>query len=152
MLLEEITEDTDDEGIWCYFDQDGKLVKDQIDRKIDGFYYTFKDGQMQTGWVKVSDTAGGSSDGEEGGSSASNPLADYRYYDKELGGKRASGWYVIEGVEGITRRARNTTSTLRTENPTTLRPKVWNSSISIPSAMPLMEKRRDADGTSETHN
>ena len=56
---------------------------------------------MQTGWVKVSDTAGGSSDGEEGGSSASNPLADYRYYDKELGGKRASGWYVIEGVEGI---------------------------------------------------
>lgn len=101
VLLEEITEDTDDEEIWCYFDQDGKLVKDQIDRKIDGFYYTFKDGQMQTGWVKVSDTAGGSSDGEEGGSSASNPLADYRYYDKELGGKRASGWYVIEGVEGI---------------------------------------------------
>lgn len=47
VLLEEITEDTDDEGIWCYFDQDGKLVKDQIDRKIDGFYYTFKDGQMR---------------------------------------------------------------------------------------------------------
>lgn len=53
ILLEDITEDTDDEGIWCYFDEDGKLVVNQIDRKIDGAFYTFENGQMQTGWVKT---------------------------------------------------------------------------------------------------
>ena len=27
--------------------------------------------------------------------------ASYQYYDEEQGGKRASGWYQIEGIEGI---------------------------------------------------
>ena len=45
ILLEDITEDTDDEGIWCYFDEDGKLVVNQIDRKIDGAFTPSKTGQ-----------------------------------------------------------------------------------------------------------
>ena len=154
VLLEEITEDTDDEGIWCYFDQDGKLVKDQIDRKIDGFYYTFKDGQMQTGWVNM-----------KGENSRPESINDYKYFAALLTVRKAAVllrilWLTIDTTirswaesvppDGMlsrvwkesARRARNTTSTLRTENPTTLRPKVWNSSISIPSAMPLMKKER----------
>ena len=91
ILLEDITEDTDDEGIWCYFDEDGKLVVNQIDRKIDGAFYTFENGQMQTGWVKTEKTAEGEADSP----------ASYQYYDEEQGGKRASGWYQIEGIEGI---------------------------------------------------
>lgn len=38
---------TDDEGIWCYFDENGKMIMDQMDRKINGNYYTFIDGKMQ---------------------------------------------------------------------------------------------------------
>ena len=76
---------------WHYFDEDGKLVVNQIDRKIDGAFYTFENGQMQTGWVKTEKTAEGEADSP----------ASYQYYDEEQGGKRASGWYQIEGIEGI---------------------------------------------------
>ena len=50
-----MTNDTDDEGIWCYFDENGKMIMDQMDRKINGNYYTFIDGKMQTGWVNVAE-------------------------------------------------------------------------------------------------
>lgn len=93
--LQDITEDTDHEDIWCYFDEDGKLVENQIDRKIGGAYYTFMDGHMQTGWVKVKESS------TEEGESETVSLSDYQYYDGESGGKRASGWYNIEGVKGI---------------------------------------------------
>ena len=51
ILLETITKDTDDEDIWCYFDTEGRMIVNQMDRKIDNGYYTFIDGKMQTGWV-----------------------------------------------------------------------------------------------------
>lgn len=103
ILLEDITEDTDDEGIWCYFDEDGRLVENQTDRKIDGSYYTFANGQMQTGWVNVGNGSetGAASDGTDSADSKAISLADYKYYDEEQGGKRASGWRLIEGVEGL---------------------------------------------------
>ena len=53
ILLETITKDTDDEDIWCYFDTEGRMVVNQMDRKIDNGYYTFIDGQMQTGWINI---------------------------------------------------------------------------------------------------
>ena len=37
---------------WYYFNSDGKMVTTQYDKKIDGSYYTFIDGKMQTGWLK----------------------------------------------------------------------------------------------------
>lgn len=55
ILLETITKDTDDEDIWCYFDTEGRLIVNQMDRKIDNGYYTFIDGQMQTGWINVAE-------------------------------------------------------------------------------------------------
>ena len=55
ILLETITKDTDDEDIWCYFDTEGRMIVSQMDRKIDNGYYTFIDGQMQTGWINVAE-------------------------------------------------------------------------------------------------
>ena len=55
ILLETITKDTDDEDIWCYFDTEGRMIVNQMDRKIDNAYYTFIDGQMQTGWINVAE-------------------------------------------------------------------------------------------------
>ena len=38
---------------WYYFNSDGKMVTTQYDKKIDGSYYTFIDGKMQTLRVRV---------------------------------------------------------------------------------------------------
>lgn len=103
VLLEEMTHDTDDEGIWCYFDENGKMVTDQMDRKINGSYYTFIDGKMQTGWVNVTE-AGFISPATAATESEAAPalsLKDFRYYDEASDGKRANGWYTIEGAPGI---------------------------------------------------
>lgn len=102
ILLEDMTHDTDDEDIWCYFDDNGKMVMNQMDRKIGGDYYTFIDGKMQTGWVNVAEAGFITSASAATASEASAPsLNDFRYYDGENGGRRASGWYTIEGVPGI---------------------------------------------------
>lgn len=102
VLLEEITQDTDDEEIWSYFDEDGKMVVNQMDRRIDNKYYTFIDGKMQTGWVNVAEAgfiapAKPAAEGE----TQTVSLNDFRYYDKENGGSRASGWLTIEGAPGF---------------------------------------------------
>lgn len=99
ILLETMTNDTDDEDIWCYFDENGKMVMDQLDRKINNQYYTFLDGKMQTGWINLIDAGFKAPAATD--SNASVSLSDFRYYDKEEGGKRASGWYTIEGAPGI---------------------------------------------------
>ena len=124
ILLETITKDTDDEDIWCYFDTEGRMVVNQMDRKIDNAYYTFIDGQMQTGWINVADAgfvsssilsneaaaedssanvASDASDSSANSSASASSirLSDFRYYDPENGGRRASGWYTIEGAPGI---------------------------------------------------
>ncbi len=115
--LSEDNEQPDDELIWRYFDSNGKMVENQIDKKISGDYYTFTDGKMQTGWYKLpkevsgedatasnadnagtdaaADAAGADTAAEETPVSA----AGYQYYDED--GKRASGWRTIEGISGL---------------------------------------------------
>ena len=103
ILLEDMTHDTDDEDIWCYFDDNGKLVVNQMDRRIGSDYYTFIDGKMQTGWVNVAGAGftTSASTPASGSEAAKTSLKDFRYYDEENGGRRASGWYTIEGVPGL---------------------------------------------------
>lgn len=87
---------------WYYFDSNGKMVANQTDKKINGNYYTFVDGIMQTGWFKmpaaVTETDATASNAE---AAAEKPakIADYQYYSED--GMRAAGWLKIEGVEGI---------------------------------------------------
>ena len=48
VLLEEETDDPEDLEAWYYFDGNGRRVENEVDKKIDGAYYTFEDGKMQT--------------------------------------------------------------------------------------------------------
>ena len=108
--LSEDDDRPDDELNWHYFDSNGKMVENQIDKKISGDYYTFVDGKMQTGWYKLpaeisedDATASNADSGEDSAeteSSASQVSAEgYQFYDED--GKRASGWRTIEGISGI---------------------------------------------------
>ena len=47
--LENDSEDLDETHSWYYFDKSGHMVNNQVDKKIDGNYYTFVNGIMQTG-------------------------------------------------------------------------------------------------------
>ena len=122
VLLEEETDDPEVLESWYYFDNSGKRVENEVDRKIQGDYYTFVDGQMQTGWFKLPEEAANASAGaaaqaeraSASDASASDTSADaaaasaaadlpaiasYQYYDES--GKRVEGWRTIEGIEGI---------------------------------------------------
>lgn len=109
ILLEEHASNPDSGENWHYFNPNGKMTETQYDKKINGNYYTFIDGSMQTGWVRMpmepAETAGGSAPATD--SNAENPgetapsISDYQYYGPEGDGKRASGWHTIEGVSGI---------------------------------------------------
>lgn len=91
--LEESTDNPDEEYSWRYFDRSGKMIINQVDKKIDNAYYSFVDGKMVTGWYKLPTE-------ETTVDNSSTSVAGYQYYEKESG-KRASGWYQIHGVEGI---------------------------------------------------
>ena len=81
---------------WYYFNSDGKMVTTQYDKKIDGSYYTFIDGKMQTGWVLMP------SKSDVTDSNAASPkITDYQYYGTAGDGKRAEGFRSIEGISGI---------------------------------------------------
>lgn len=81
---------------WYYFNSDGKMVTTQYDKKIDGSYYTFIDGKMQTGWVLMP------SKSDVTDSNAASPkITDYQYYGAAGDGKRAEGFRSIEGISGI---------------------------------------------------
>ena len=86
-LLPETDESLEREFSWFYFDKTGKMLTDEVDKKIDGAYYTFEDGRMQTGWVLTEESA--AKDGS---------VAGYQYYGED--GKRASGWLTIVGADG----------------------------------------------------
>lgn len=95
--------DLDLDYVWHYFDNKGRMVRDEVDYKISGNYYTFEEGIMQTGWYKLpaaeaaeTATASDAAIAEEVTTAA---LYNYRYYETD--GKRASGWYEIEGAPGI---------------------------------------------------
>ena len=92
----QLAEDSDeptDASSWRYFEKNRKMVENEIDKKINGNYYTFVDGIMQTGWYKVpADSAQASETGEEGqeaSATSTAPIAGYQYYEED--GKRASG-------------------------------------------------------------
>ncbi len=104
VLLENEDEYADDDFVWHFFDTKGRMVVNEIDRKISGSYYTFENGVMQTGWYRlpVSDTAADETASASDASAAAAELpaiASYQYYNAD--GTRAAGWYSIEGVEGI---------------------------------------------------
>lgn len=98
MKLEENSSNPGASDAWYYFNSDGKMVETQIDKKIDGSYYTFLDGKMQTGWVKLPKEADTTA---ETASESNATVADYQYYGAENDGKRAEGWKTIEGIKGI---------------------------------------------------
>ncbi len=102
--LENESEDPEEDMVWHYFDSKGRMVMNQVDRKINGSYYTFEDGILQTGWYKLPETAKADTDA----ASASNAdaasiqipeIASYQYYEED--GKRGSGWYQMEGAPDI---------------------------------------------------
>lgn len=92
--LEDDSEDPSSDLAWHYFDQKGRMLINETDKKIDGAYYTFRDGKLQTGWVKV--TTENNAEAEE--ASETPAASGYQYYLED--GKRAEGWLEIEGIPG----------------------------------------------------
>ena len=131
ILLEDETDDPDVTESWFYYDRNGQRVENQVDKKIDGAYYTFEDGRMVTGWYKLPEVAaeaasesaaseaavsGEAASGDvvsEGGvsesaasqapasSEASHEDTAAGYQYYDEDGKRASGWRTIQGIEGL---------------------------------------------------
>ncbi|MCI8866000.1 MAG: cell wall-binding protein [Lachnospiraceae bacterium] len=115
--LENEDDSSDEEMVWHYFDSRGRMVMDQVDYKINGNYYTFEDGILQTGWYKLPATqqeaapqeGAAENEGTAEGENAKNAeeaaavqapaIASYQYYEED--GKRAEGWYQIEGAPEI---------------------------------------------------
>ena len=121
--LENEDDDLDQETVWHFFDNSGRMVVNQIDRKIGGSYYTFQNGILQTGWFRLPETtaadAAGNTDAENTDraqtASASNAeaaemtasvsgapapaIASYQFYEED--GKRGNGWYQMEGAPEI---------------------------------------------------
>lgn len=89
---------------WYYFNSDGKMVETQYDKKIGNDYYTFINGKMQTGWVEMpkADVSSVSEAGTDSNAAeAPRTIADFQYYGEAGDGKRAEGWRIIEGINGI---------------------------------------------------
>ena len=92
--------DIDEEISWHYFLSDGKMVENQVDKHIEGHFYTFENGRMVTGWYKLpgpdAEAAATAANAEEAKEASAR---GYQYYDAD--GKRASGWMTIQGIPGI---------------------------------------------------
>lgn len=87
---------------WYYFNTNGKMTETQYDKKIGDAYYTFIDGKMQTGWVEMPKESIETESFEDNSDENSlRSISDYQYYGASGDGKRANGWYTIEGIEGI---------------------------------------------------
>lgn len=108
--LENEDDTLDADFIWHYFDSKGRMVMNEVDRKIGGHYYTFENGIMQTGWVLIpsapasgegqeSSPANAEETNEENASAKPVTIDSYQYYEED--GKRAEGWYQIEGAPNI---------------------------------------------------
>ncbi len=76
--LENEDENADDDMVWHFFDSKGRMVMNEIDRKINGSYYTFEDGILQTGWYKLPAAADSSAaaNAAAGSSTAADTAAD----------------------------------------------------------------------------
>lgn len=127
--LENESEDPEEDLVWHYFDSKGRMVMNQVDRKIDGHYYTFEDGILQTGWYKLPETARNTENAADAentdnadvsadvenavdtasasdaaqitaeNAAAAPAIASYQYYEAD--GKRGNGWYQMEGAPEI---------------------------------------------------
>ncbi len=108
--LENEDDTLDADFIWHYFDSKGRMVVDEVDRKIGGYYYTFENGIMQTGWVLIPSAPASNENqeasqsnaeeaNEENASAKPVTIDSYQYYEED--GKRAEGWYQIEGAPDI---------------------------------------------------
>lgn len=104
--LENEDDTLDADMIWHYFDSKGRMVINEVDRKIDGNYYTFENGIMQTGWyllpvpqTEAAENAEGAEAAPEENQELTHTIDSYQYYEED--GKRAEGWYQIEGVPDI---------------------------------------------------
>ena len=64
--LENESDDPDNELVWHYFDGNGRMVMNQIDRKIENHYYTFENGILQTGWYQLPASDSANATGTEG--------------------------------------------------------------------------------------
>lgn len=86
---------------WHYFEPNGKMVENQVDKKINGDHYTFVDGVMQTGWFKLATkTEDEKATPAQAFNQADKTAAGYQYYEPESG-KRVTGWKAIEGIEEL---------------------------------------------------
>lgn len=111
--LENEDENAEEDMVWHYFDNKGRMVMNQVDRKIGSSFYTFENGILQTGWYKlpaavaVNTEDASAAEGAETASSSNAEaetenapaIASFQYYEED--GKRAEGWYQIEGAPGI---------------------------------------------------
>ncbi len=68
--LPENMDEPDDETVWHYFDNNGKRIENQIDKKISGHYYTFQNGKMVTGWFKLPQEAAKDNEASESAKSS----------------------------------------------------------------------------------
>lgn len=103
LQLEDVSDDPEEETAWFYFDGSGKMVENQVDRKINNAYYTFVNGRMQKGWYQlpVTEEAAAATPSDAASETANaNSAAGYQFYEPDTG-KRAFGWYTIEGIPGI---------------------------------------------------
>lgn len=98
--LEENASNPDAEEGWYYFNPNGKMVETQYDKKIGDAYYTFIDGKMQTGWVEMPKEIEESAT-DSNAAAIEKTIGDYQYYGSAGDGKRANGWYTIEGIDGL---------------------------------------------------
>ena len=102
--LENEDDTLDADTIWHYFDGKGRMVINEVDRKINGNYYTFENGIMQTGWYllpsgKTEEAGAAEEAGAENSAAQAPTVGSYQYYEED--GKRADGWYQIEGAPNI---------------------------------------------------
>ena len=96
--LDNENEDLDQDSVWHFFDNNGRMVVNQIDRKINGSYYTFQDGILQTGWFRLPENAEDLAS-DSNAQSKAPAIASYRFYESD--GKRGNGWYQMEGAPEI---------------------------------------------------
>ena len=95
----------DSEG-WYYFQNDGKLYKDNTKKKkINGKYYYFNEhGQMLYEWINTKEstaTPGFVLDDQNDGANKTATASDMIYANEVENGSRAAGWYEIDGAADL---------------------------------------------------
>ena len=89
----------DEEG-WYWFAKDGKVYKDEKQKKIDGKYYYFNDhGQMLYNWIIASNSVNikDSEDVVDAASGKTSNIDDMEYAFNVDKGWRVNGWLKVDG-------------------------------------------------------